>query len=367
MRVDAEMIENSLVYKGDTSKIKAVLDKARRGEDITVAFLGGSITQGFNASSHENCYAYKTYLWFKETFKDSKVKYVNAGVGATGSIIGVHRVEKQVLSENPDIVFIDFAVNDKYDKYDRIAYESLIRKLISFNENMAIVEVFMSNFDGLNVQDQQMLIGKKYNIPMISFRDAIFEKVLNGQLEWSDVSTDEVHPNDYGHHIISTLLTSFLQDFCDDSHEIKKINPALIEPLFGDKFINGTIINSASANIKEIDGFSIDEEGFQVFKNGWKYKGGEGESAKLTIEVNGKNILLLYRKTIREVAAKLNINVDNREKKKVDTYFKNGWGDYASTELLVESDKDENHVIEITIQDNDRDVEATIMGILVSR
>ena len=82
--VNEEMLKESLVYRGNTSKIKSVIEKADRGENITVAFLGGSITQGFNATIHENCYANKTYLWFKNRFPNINVRYVNAGIGATG-------------------------------------------------------------------------------------------------------------------------------------------------------------------------------------------------------------------------------------------------------------------------------------------
>ena len=42
----------------------------------------------------EDCYASRTYKWFKDKFKNVNVKYVNAGVGATGSIIGAHSSKK---------------------------------------------------------------------------------------------------------------------------------------------------------------------------------------------------------------------------------------------------------------------------------
>ena len=105
-KVTTDMINNSLVSKGDISRIEKAMNKAKNGQAITIAFLGGSITQGCNATKFEDCYASRTYKWFKDKFKNVNVKYVNAGVGATGSIIGAHRVEKQVLSQNPDIVFM---------------------------------------------------------------------------------------------------------------------------------------------------------------------------------------------------------------------------------------------------------------------
>lgn len=366
MDISEKMIKNSLVYRGDVSRIETALKKAQEGQDITVAFLGGSITQGCNATSHDNCYAYKTYLWFKETFSNSNIKYINAGVGATGSVLGVHRLYKQVISQNPDIVFIDFAVNDSDDMYDRIAYESIIRKLLSLEKVPGIVEVFMSNFNGLNVQDQQILIGKKYNIPMISYRDAIFSEIFAGNLTWNEVGTDEVHPNNYGHHIISSLLINFISNIYNNlgKDASKPIN--LGKPLFGDKFINGTILNNKNIKVNYIEGFKADEEGFQVFHDGWTFTSKNGGSAKLSLEVEGKNIFLVYKMRVEENAAILKVTVDGKNTKTLNTFFKNGWGNYSNTELLVEQDKNEKHKIEIVIEDTGKDTEATIMGILVS-
>ena len=88
-KVTTDMINNSLVSKGDISRIEKAMNKAKNGQAITIAFLGGSITQGCNATKFEDCYASRTYKWFKDKFKNVNVKYVNAGVGATGAIIHI--------------------------------------------------------------------------------------------------------------------------------------------------------------------------------------------------------------------------------------------------------------------------------------
>ena len=250
-KVTTDMINNSLVSKGDISRIEKAMNKAKNGQAITIAFLGGSITQGCNATKFEDCYASRTYKWFKDKFKNVNVKYVNAGVGATGSIIGAHRVEKQVLSQNPDIVFIDFAVNDKDSIYDKVAYESIIRRILSVENPPAIIEVFMSNFDGSNVQPQQIEIGRKYNLPMISFRNSIYTEMITNRLKWEDVASDEVHPNDYGHFIISNLLTAFMEDIYKNLKEVKVNKIELGQPLFGDKYTCGIIMNNNNLDVKK--------------------------------------------------------------------------------------------------------------------
>ena len=43
--ITKEMIKNSLVNKGDVARIVEVIRKANSGQDISIAFLGGSITE----------------------------------------------------------------------------------------------------------------------------------------------------------------------------------------------------------------------------------------------------------------------------------------------------------------------------------
>lgn len=302
--VSEKIIENSLVKIGNTSKLKEALKK----EKIKIAFLGGSITQGFNSTEYEKCYAHRTYLWFKNKFNKSEVEYINAGIGATGSIIGVHRVYEQVIEKKPDIVFLDASVNDKNTENEKIAYESLVRKFLKLDNEPAIIELFMTDNKGNNVQEQQVKIGERYNIPMISFRDAIYPEILEGRLKWTDILTDEVHPNDYGHFIISTLITSFVEKALKENSINEKL--VLKEPIFGDDFIEGTIKNSTNIEVEESEGFLIDTYGFQNFKYGWKFNS-LGKKTSLIVKTKGKNIFLLYQKSINEKAGKIKVTIDN--------------------------------------------------------
>ena len=77
--------ENGEINRGNYSNIAKVFEKAKKGEAIKVAFLGGSITQGCLSSTPETCYSYLVYDWFVKTFKESKIEYINAGIGGTTS------------------------------------------------------------------------------------------------------------------------------------------------------------------------------------------------------------------------------------------------------------------------------------------
>lgn len=369
--ITEEMYKKSLVSKGDVIRILKLIEKAEKGEDITVAFLGGSITQGCNSTVYEKCYVELTYNWFKEKFKNVNVKHINAGVGATGSLIGVHRVEGQVISENPDIVFVDAAVNDDEDYSCKVAYESVIRKLLSSKSKPAVVEIFMTMDTGFNVQEQQIQVGERYNVPMVSFRDAVKAEVDKNKIKFSDLLTDEVHPNDAGHYIISQLLINLIEDvYQNDYIKGRKLkitdNTLEIPCVFEDRYINGTILNNEKITTKEIKGFKTCNEGFQVFKNGWIFNESEDKDGKLTFELEAKNVILLYKKSVLKNAGKVTVKVNDKEKVLLDTYFKDGWGDYSATEILELSDKVKDYKIEIEVIGENANDQITILGILVS-
>ena len=44
--------------KYDLTRIKNLMRCAQAGEELTIGFLGGSITQGSLATEHKNTYAY---------------------------------------------------------------------------------------------------------------------------------------------------------------------------------------------------------------------------------------------------------------------------------------------------------------------
>ena len=60
--------ENGIANRGCLYRLKKVMDRAKAGEALNIAFLGGSITQGSLSSKPELCYAYHVYEWWKKTF-----------------------------------------------------------------------------------------------------------------------------------------------------------------------------------------------------------------------------------------------------------------------------------------------------------
>ena len=52
----------------DLARLKRCMQRAEKGGELTIGFLGGSITQGSLATEHESCYAYRVFRWWQELF-----------------------------------------------------------------------------------------------------------------------------------------------------------------------------------------------------------------------------------------------------------------------------------------------------------
>lgn len=79
--------------------------KLEAGKDVTIAYFGGSITA-------QNGYRVHSARYFQQQYPQSKIKSIHAAIGGTGSNLGAFRLEHDVLVHHPDLVFVEFAVND---------------------------------------------------------------------------------------------------------------------------------------------------------------------------------------------------------------------------------------------------------------
>jgi hypothetical protein len=67
--------------------------KLDAGEDVTIAYLGGSITG-------QNGWRVLSQKWFEEEYPDATIDGLNAAIGGTGSDLGVFRVENDALADH---------------------------------------------------------------------------------------------------------------------------------------------------------------------------------------------------------------------------------------------------------------------------
>lgn len=350
----------------NTQRLTNILKRAEKGGKFTIGFLGGSITQGCNPTFPENAYVERVTSWFKKQFPNTDIQRINAGVGATGSLIGVHRAERDIIVHKPDLVFIDFAANDVTPKKNtNISYESLIRKLVTSLPDSAFVEIFMTLDTGESAAEEEGKIADHYHIPVINYREEIFSKINAGVYSWEDIETDEVHPNDRGHGIIASLIEELMVAALNQKEDPNFIYEIPEKNIFGAPYVEGKLIEFKDLKIIEEVGFKATKENFRTINTGYEAVEGAGK-VSLTCEVEGKNVFLLYVNGIEKERAKVDIKVNGKKLDTLDTFFENGWGNYPDTYPLFTSDTKQKVIIEINMCQDEKATKLNLLGILVS-
>lgn len=339
-------LPGSMINKGNNARIINLMEEAIQGREITIAAIGGSITAGANASNFlKTSYSPLIYDWWVHKFPNSKFKYVNAGIGATTSIYGVHRAERDLLKYNPDFTMIDFSVNDNEIKNECTeSYEGLIRKIFFSCPQSAILSIAMVDKKMENVEEAHCRICKHYQIPMISVKQVIAPMLESGKIRWSDWSRDEVHPNDNAHKLIANLVINYLEECykkastLSKSIKLKKI----AKPVTVNGFQKSGVYDAVDIMPTNMGSWTVTKE-TGYWKNSWITS---SEGAPLIFKTKAKSVFLGYKKNVTHTEGHIIVKVDGKQVCEIDPNFENGWGTYDANIKLFKEEKSKEHVIE---------------------
>ena len=192
-----EMLERSVMSTGNNARVKKVLEKARNGETVNIVTLGGSITEGGNATSMKLGYAYLFAEEFGKTYGvngGENINFVNAGLSGTPSSLGVMRYDRDVveaLGAEPDLFLIEFEVNDWAEATKGRAYESMVYEVLTQDNDAAVIMIFAVRNDMWNVQNEHLPIATHYEIPVVCIKDAISTAITKNYMAKSKFYADD--------------------------------------------------------------------------------------------------------------------------------------------------------------------------------
>ena len=345
MNLTKEIFDLSVVSQGNKARLAKLMEKAAKGENLTLAVIGGSITAGSSSSVQDKCYASLTAKWWRDNFPQANFTFHNMGIGATTSVLGVHRLENDILAKKPDFLIVEFAVNDDDTMYPY--YENLIRRVMLEEKETAVIMLFMTTESGWNRQEQQIAIGEAYGLPMISYHNVIRKLIDTNEITWRDVSPDDVHPNDEGHSVCASLLASYLDGVKAEYANLCKCVPAVPEKaLYGERYMNAKLYTASTLEADSNVDWVVDSGmNFYHLNTGWKT---ENAGAELTFETEFKEVNICYRKMISDPEiGNAKVFVDGNEVDLLEGAFPGGWGDYFSVKTSFKADEITKHTLTI--------------------
>ncbi|CAM3372906.1 SGNH/GDSL hydrolase family protein [Paenibacillus lupini] len=379
------MITKSLVSKGNNYKLKAAIEKAKRGEDVTIAYIGGSITQGAGAKPiHNTSYAYQAYERFKQLFGHPEADHIHlikAGVGGTPSELGLVRYDRDVLRDGtvePDIVIIEFAVNDAGDETKGNCYESLVLKALNAANAPAVILLFSVFQNDWNLQDRLSPVGWHYELPMVSVKDAVVEQFRLSKAKGNIISKrqffyDIYHPTNAGHTVMADCLGYLFEEA--DRSEAEGLD-IMIEklPVIGNDFVEIRLLDRSNCEgiaVIEAGSFietdtdlhmvelDFDSFGTPQFPFNWMHTAEAGDgSFKLTI--HSKRLILVFKDSGSQEFGSAEILVDGQHMKVADPHIIN-WT-HCNAVILYNEQESKEHTVEIKMASGHEDKRFTILG-----
>lgn len=200
----------------NTYKLSNSLNILKSGETLKVVYYGGSVTAGTGSKDAEK----KSWRALTDSFLKTygNVNSVNKSVGGTGSYLGISRFEKDVIAENPDLLFIECAINDGYSGLSSEVsvkdVEYMIRKLNAHNPKADIVICFITDKSNFGKKYSRYVAQKEladyYSIPCIDLGGGLYNYLKGKSNRFLEFFTDSVHPNDRGYSVYADVAKEAL-------------------------------------------------------------------------------------------------------------------------------------------------------------
>ncbi|MGE9292410.1 MAG: SGNH/GDSL hydrolase family protein [Puniceicoccales bacterium] len=341
--LDEALFARALVSPGLSGPLERFREKLRDREPITYGAIGGSITEGAAASdSVSTSYGAVFAAWLNN---QTACTFTNAGRGATTSMFGAFRAHQEMLCHVPDIVTVEFAVNDTINPDTEASYEALVRQCLESAKKPLVILIFTMRRDGMNLQDQHIPIGRHYVLPMLSYRDALHPEVRSGRLAWETLSPDEVHPNDGGHAFIASLLERYIE--LGEAPEGEQVLPELLNA-GASRYLGGRIVDAVCMDVLENDGWTQFDHKHDC--RGWM---SDRPGARLKVKVKGGKLLIGYVKYAGGFGM-VAVKIDGKEVTHLDGFYDKpeiqAWaGGHTVPESLCDDAPGTERVVEITL------------------
>jgi lysophospholipase L1-like esterase len=304
------------------------------------------------------------------------VTLVNSGVGGTPSPFGYMRYGRDILARvpesdpdgYPDLVVIEYAVNDWAEPTGCRCYESMVREILSQPNRPAVILLFSARNDGWNVQNELQKIGERYDLLMVSVRDGLY-KHLDRDFPKKNFYRDEYHPNSTGHAMMADAMMAAVADALAAETAETDIDLAA-EPVYGTDFMGLKTIYGDSVP----DGITVERGSFdKVDKTTYSNKpvgqvcgknfchGISSGSEPMRITGIFRKCLIAWKAAAEGTYGSAEILVDG----KVKATLKGGSGKWGQSEVVLILDGKEaaEHTVEIRVAEEGKRFTITAVSV----
>ena len=371
----ANLMKLSLYSKGNNYRIKKVLEKLRAGEKVYIAALGGSVTEGAGPSDYRDGYAFQFNKKLKAKYtpdNGANVYFNGAGLSGTPSTLGLVRYQSDVvdvLGGIPDILIVEFAVNDDGGDQTARAFEALIRNALEANPETVVIALYSAAQYG-NTAAVKRPIAEWYKVPQVNVLDVVKYSVVRKFFTEQLYYTDNVHPTKKGHEIqADALLNVFEVADADPADEEFPVPETWCKSKPLTNFTRIDVDDNKDPNVKITKGSfngtdnttqGLKKTGKGDFPKNWYHDSG---SDSFKMDITCKALIFTYKNQgswLPKKFGKAEVYVDGKLKTTYDGGAAGGWCNCLPV-YIIDNEVAAKHSVEIKMKEGDEDKGFTIL------
>ena len=199
--------------------------KVRSRQPVLIAYLGGSITVGAGASPGHGYRNVAQAALAKEIGnRGGKASMTTSATGGTGSSFGVFRVGNELLSQHPDLLVVEYAVNDFGAASGGTAgaativdaMEGIVRQALRSNPAMGVIFFSTTQIKQQEIAFDQGFVSASvlvhhrvathYGVCEVLTGPTVSKDIAAGKYTYSQFFKDGTHPLDLGAALYARLL-----------------------------------------------------------------------------------------------------------------------------------------------------------------
>lgn len=187
---------------------------------VNIVCHGHSVPAGYFATpmvDTMNAYPHLLHLGLKHRFPFAVMNVIVTAIGGENSESGAERFDRDVLCHRPDIITVDYGLNDRAMGLERAyaAWSKMIEAGLTAESKVLVLTptpdvTQASRYDGEDKQqlsahaDQIRALAAKHGVGLVDSLSACMK--YSSEADVSDILSWRNHPNRAGHEIVATEL-----------------------------------------------------------------------------------------------------------------------------------------------------------------
>ena len=204
------------------SILNEMAEKWPNNRCINIVCHGHSVPAGYFATPFVDtfhAYPHLLHRMIKERFPFAVTNVIVTAIGGENSVQGAKRFETDVLTHKPDILVIDYSLNDRADGLESAAaaWEEMIQKALAQNIKVILCTPTWENSYYRQDENWQQLVlhakqvralAEKYNIGLADSFEAFSRQVTRPE-DLVQYLSHVNHPTKAGHELVAKEIAKY--------------------------------------------------------------------------------------------------------------------------------------------------------------